>query len=260
MKIVVTGGAGSIGPGLINELVVRGHQVECFDIGQNPLADVRYPFEVGYTPDVVYHLAADKHAPAGEDHPYSTQHVNIEGTRNALAAVGHGGRVILASTCKAAIPETVYGASKLIAERMVLNAHGVVGRLYNVESSNRNVFQLWEKQFDEEGRIDVAPCSRFFITLDTAIVFMADLLNAPSGRYAPDPGPAHMMQNVARKWLHQRGASPSRMRLIEPRRGDRMVEPLHGPHEMLITSTYRSFNEIVSVHDAHPKVRVPVGA
>jgi FlaA1/EpsC-like NDP-sugar epimerase len=238
----------------MRELEARGHGVECFDLGVNPLADVRYPIDIGYVPGVVYHLAADKHAPSGEDHPFATQHVNIEGTRNALAL---GCRVILASTCKAAVPETVYGASKLIAERMVLNAHGVVGRLYNVRESNRNVFQAWDKQFEETSRIDVAPCTRYFITLADAVTFLADLLSIQSGRYAPNPGAPHHMVNVARKWCRDRDVDPDdTIRMVERRRGDRVVEPLHAPHETIRSVPGRSFNQITSPHDVHAEVLV----
>ena len=248
MKILVTGGAGSIGPALIQELIARGHDAVSFDLGENPLSDVRYPYDLSYSPDVVYHLAADKHAPEGEAHPYATQHVNIEGTRNALALRC---KVILASTCKAAVPETVYGASKMIAERMVLNAWGVVGRLYNVTESNRNVFQLWDAQHAETGKIQVAPCTRFFITLDEACVFLADLLVMDSGRYAPDPGPAHKMEAVARKWCFDRDIDPdTAIEYVSRRRGDRKVEPLCGFHETVISVEGRSFKQILNPHDA----------
>lgn len=253
-QILITGGAGSIGPALIQELTGRGHDCRSFDLGQDPLADVRYPFDLSYTPDVVYHLAADKYAPDGETHPYATQHVNIEGTRNALAL---GCKVILASTCKAAVPETVYGASKMIAERMVLNQWGVVGRLYNVTESNRNVFQLWDQQYAETERIQVTRCTRFFITLDEACVFLADMLVMESGRYAPDPGPARKMEMVARKWCIDRALSPElTIEWVSARRGDRLVEPLCGHHETVIGVEGRSFKKILCPHDVRAVVPV----
>lgn len=257
-QILVTGGAGSIGPALMQELKDRGHQAESYDLGQDPFQDVRYPINLSYTNldavDVVFHLAADKHAPDGENHPYATQHVNIEGTRNALAL---GCKVILASTCKAAVPETVYGMSKGIAERMVLNQFGVVGRLYNVTESNRNVFQLWDQQYKEAGRIEVALCARYFVTLEQATTFLADLLQVPSGRYAPDPGPRHAMMSVARKWCIDRDHDPDLViEYMNPRRGDRLVEPLCAPHEKLITVEGRSFKQILCPHDVHAAVPV----
>ena len=254
-QVLITGGAGSIGPALIQELTSRGHECVSFDLGQNPFHDVRYPFDLEQKPDVVYHLAADKHAPDGEAHPYATQHVNIEGTRNALAL---GCKTILASTCKAAVPETVYGASKMIAERMVLNAFGgVVGRLYNVTESNRNVFQLWAQQHKETGRIQVTRCERYFITLDEACMFLADLLHVDGGRYAPDPGPIHKMELVARKWCNDRSLDPDTViEHVSARRGDRLKEPLCGFHETVVGVAERSFKQILNPHDA----RIPVVA
>lgn len=251
MRVMVTGGSGSIGPALIQELKERDHDVFSFDLVNHPLADVREPFDSNGA-EIVYHLAADKHAPMGEDHPYHTQRVNIEGTANALRS--GAAKVILASTCKAAVPETVYGASKMIAERLVLNQWGVVGRLYNVRESNRNVFELWDEQYEASGRIDVTACTRFFITLDEACVFLADLLTMPSGRYAPDPGAPHQMLNVARKWCRDRSVDPSVVSVVAPRRGDRLVEPLHGPHETISRVEGRSFNEITCPHDTRAQV------
>jgi FlaA1/EpsC-like NDP-sugar epimerase len=116
---------------------------------------------------VIYHLAGAKHAPEGEQHPAMVARVNTIGTDNIVRAAC-GAKVILASTCKAGDPETAYGASKLIAERIVLNAGGVVVRFFNVRETAGNVFRLWE-QIPFPQPIPYTDCWRYFISSTGAL-------------------------------------------------------------------------------------------
>ena len=83
---------------------------------------------LNFKPDLIFHLAGAKHAPEGEVNTWSTLDINSNGTKNLLSLKAPSTKFVLASTCKAANPEVVYGASKLIAERMVLNEKGSVAR------------------------------------------------------------------------------------------------------------------------------------
>jgi FlaA1/EpsC-like NDP-sugar epimerase len=126
VKILVTGAAGSIGTPLVERLENLGHTVKGIDLEW----DIRRQFMLRYVfsefrPQVVIHLAAAKSAPAGELFPREIATTNVLGTENVLdAASVVGARVILASTCKAADPETAYGFSKALCERMVLSEGG----------------------------------------------------------------------------------------------------------------------------------------
>jgi hypothetical protein len=65
------------------------------------------------------------------------------------------------------------------------------------------------------------------------------------------------MVNVARKWCRDRDVDPDdTIRMVERRRGDRVVEPLHAPHETIVKVPGRSFNQITSPHDVHAEVLV----
>ena len=243
--IVVTGASGSLGSALVARLRAGGHDpvvtdVDSMDVtDEGQVADVLGVCEA----DVVFHLAGAKHAPAGELDPWNVMLVNAVGTRNVLEHAG-GARVVLASTCKAADPETAYGASKLIAERMVLNAGGSVARFYNVPETCGNVFELW-RSLPASDPLPVTPCKRYFQSLESAVNLLLGVVGLPSGRYCVYPGQLRLMADVAA------GLYPGRkQRQIPPRRGDRFAEPLHAAHEALfLVSGTISMAQIVSPHD-----------
>lgn len=224
MRSLVTGAAGSVGSALANRLPHPKFVTDLTDY-QSPLdvtsrEDVRQWVE-STRPDVIFHLAGAKHAPDGELDPQHVAVVNITGTANVLAAARqYGARVVLASTCKACDPETAYGASKLIAERMVLNADGVVVRYFNIPESSGNVFRLWE-QLPLTAPIPWTHCWRYFVPLDRCVDLTVAAANFPTGRYAPDPGSPRHMRDVAADLY------PGRELVEVPlRRGDRRKEPL----------------------------------
>lgn len=243
--VLVTGAAGSIGRELVPKLVDAGASVASADIED---LDVRDGLKVramikGTRSDIVFHLAAMKYAPEGEINPADTVDTNINGTRNVLSS---GIKTVTVSTCKAIEPETVYGATKLIAERMTLNHGGVVARLYNVVPAIGNVFETWAGTKDP---VPVTPCSRYFISVNETVSLLLNVALQPSGRYTINPGLSRSMtviaMNLGRTW-----------RPVLPRRGDRRVEPLVGVHETLI----RLPNGLIRIDNAHDEERMAEAA
>jgi UDP-N-acetylglucosamine 4,6-dehydratase/5-epimerase len=236
-RILVTGAKGSIGRELVPLIRDRG-VVVATDVDT---FDVTKPSRMTEMFDIVYHLAGAKQAPVGETDPLETFRVNTQGTANVIASFP-GAKIILASTCKACNPETVYGASKLIAERMVLNAGGVVVRYFNVRETAGNVFRYWESLPKSEP-IPVADCWRYFITLAQALDLTVAALELPSGRYTVDPGePSHMLAEA-------RSLYPGRLLVpVPPRRGDRVREPLHAAHEHVVRLSEETL-EVINRHD-----------
>lgn len=243
-RVLITGAAGSIGAAIADAL--READVMTFETDIDAL-DVRDSDAVDrwlrvIKPTLVLHLAGAKHAPEGELDPAATFETNVRGTANVLAAA-RGARVVTASTCKACDPETVYGATKLIAERMTLNAGGSVARFYNVRESSGNVFSIWESlQADEP--LPVAPCSRYFISLEDAVALVLWASVLEPARYVIDPGPARRMDDVAAERYPGRPQRP-----IAPRRGDRLDEPFHARSEAAIATDVDRVIRIASPHD-----------
>jgi FlaA1/EpsC-like NDP-sugar epimerase len=228
-KILITGGKGSIGKRLAercpNAIVTDVEDLDVTDIGIQE-----------YNPEYVINLAGDKHAPVGENDCINTLTINTIGTNNLLRVFPDAHHV-LASTCKACNPETVYGATKLIAERLVLNAGGTVARFYNVVETSGNVFEIWNR-----GQGEVYDCQRYFISLDEAVGLLISCLDL-KGRYAVNPGEIRQMVSIARLFRVTK--------LKDRRRGDRRTELLCSTSE---TFSYKgSLLHITSHHDGADK-------
>lgn len=259
-RILITGAEGSIGTALGDTLAcVNPAMLETDICGDACRMDVRSREQTRHViarfkPTVIFHLAGAKHAPHGEDDPFAVCDTNVWGTKNVLNA-WLPAKVVLASTCKAANPETAYGASKLIAERAVLNRGGSVARFYNVVESSGNVFQLW-RGLPETEPLDVAPCVRYFITLREAVALLLWTAVLPQGRFAVDPVQARSMRSVATALYPGRA-----IQWIYPRRGDRREEPLAARHEDVgPVEGGLPLLQIVSPHDPVPGRTLAVAA
>lgn len=151
MRILITGGTGTIGTALRQtktadtqigvlsrcehrQVPLRG-ECDCM-IADVADADATWRAVRRYNPSAVIHAAAIKHVSTGELDPLAAIRVNVRGTLNVVdAATRMGARVLLISTDKAVYPTTAYGASKMLAERIVWAAGGVVVRYGNVFGS-----------------------------------------------------------------------------------------------------------------------------
>ena len=139
-----------------------------------------------HAPRLVFHAAAFKHVPLLEKQPLAAIENNVFGTLSLVSAAA-GARVILLSTDKAAAPGSVMGATKRVAEQIVLGAGGTAVRLGNVLASQGSVAEIFAEQIAAGGPITVtSPAARrYFLTVDEAINL---LLWA-----AVEPGPASLL-------------------------------------------------------------------
>lgn len=247
-RILITGAEGSIGSAVAAILGDVAEVTATDKHSGDPALDVRVESDVAavlreVSPEIVFHLAAAKSAPEGERDPMSALEVNVLGTRNVLAHAPTGSHVVTASTCKACEPETAYGASKLVAERVTLNAGGSVARFYNVVESSGNVFELWSR-LDPAEPVPVTPCRRYFISLAEAVSLVVWTAILPPARYGFDPGKPREMLDVAADLYPGRT-----LRSVPPRRGDRIAEPLAARHEQVEQDARVSLLRIVGAHD-----------
>ena len=133
---------------------------------------------------VVVHAAALKQVPACEYNPFEAIQTNIMGGRNVIdAAINQGVRRILAlSTDKAVNPINLYGATKLCAEKMFVQANAYAGsqesrfscaRYGNVVGSRGSVIPVFQEQ-RRRGKITITDprMTRFWLTLEHGVKFV----------------------------------------------------------------------------------------
>jgi FlaA1/EpsC-like NDP-sugar epimerase len=231
-RILVTGGKGSVG----QQLIKRCPNAVITDLEELDVTNINniYRWLKQNGPfDYVIHLAGDKHAPKGEETPFNTLDINTHGIQNLIICLP-GAHHILASTCKACNPETVYGATKLISERLILNSGGTVARFFNVIETQGNVFDIWKTEPRE-----VYQCHRYFISLNEAVGLLINCLEL-KGKFAVNPGKIRAMPDVFKSLGYE---GPVKLR----RRGDRVKELLHSTSEF--TTPHDNLLKITSYHD-----------
>lgn len=134
--------------------------------------------------DIVVHAAALKQVPACEYNPFEAVQTNILGAKNIIEAAIDSGvkRVIALSTDKAVNPINLYGATKLVAEKLFVQGNSYVGgegtrfscvRYGNVVGSRGSVIPLFVEQ-RRTGTVTVTDerMTRFWITLEQGVDFV----------------------------------------------------------------------------------------
>jgi len=133
---------------------------------------------------VVVHAAALKQVPACEYNPFEAIQTNINGGKNVIEAAINCGvrRIVALSTDKAVNPINLYGATKLCAEKMFVQANAYAGaqdtrfscaRYGNVVGSRGSVIPIFIEQ-RARGRVTITDprMTRFWITLDQGVRFV----------------------------------------------------------------------------------------
>jgi UDP-N-acetylglucosamine 4,6-dehydratase len=136
--------------------------------------------------DIVIHAAALKQVPAAEYNPTECVKTNVHGAENVISAAiaNEVDKVIALSTDKAANPINLYGATKLVSDKLFIAANNVAGghrtrfavvRYGNVVGSRGSVVPLFRKLLSEgtkELPVTDSRMTRFWITLDQGVEFV----------------------------------------------------------------------------------------
>ena len=270
-RILVTGAGGSIGSALTNALAALGpSDLILLDISELGLYQldrelgpthpgVRLHLVVGsildvplleeifttHRPHIVFHAAACKHVPLMELNPFSAATTNILGTQRILQAASAAAaeQCILLSTDKAVDPSSIMGATKRIAELIVLSQPGTPQskalRLGNVLGSSGSVAPLFAAQISRGGPVTVAhpEATRFFLSAQSAVQHLLATLNVDTSPaiLVAQPGAPQRIYDLA-QFLIRRAAPEARNTEIVftgLRPGDKLSEQMTSAHELL---------------------------
>lgn len=143
--------------------------------------------------DIVVHAAALKQVPACEYNPIEAVKTNVDGTTNVIDAAIENGveKVIGISTDKAVHPVNLYGATKMVMERLLTQANVYTGgrrtrfsctRYGNVIGSRGSVVPLFFEQ-RKTGSITITDTrmTRFWLTLNQGVNFVINSLEKMNG-------------------------------------------------------------------------------
>jgi FlaA1/EpsC-like NDP-sugar epimerase len=196
-----------------------------------------------YQPQIIYHAAAFKHVPLMEQNPFAAIENNAIGTNLLVQAAQHAGaeQVILLSTDKAVDPVNIMGASKRIAE-LVLLARSTAAtpmkalRLGNVLGSEGSVVPLFRKQILAGGPVTVThpEARRYFLTTEDAVVLLLEASSAQtaSSILTPDLGEPIAMEELAQYLI---GEEDVPLVFTQLRPGDKLCEALISTRETYAT-------------------------
>ena len=214
-SVLVTGGTGSFGKKFI-EIMLRDFHPERLiiysrdELKQHEMRESGYDhpslrYFIGdvrdlprltrafHGVDYVIHAAALKQVPACEYNPMEAIKTNILGSSNVIDAALDAGvkRVIALSTDKAVNPVNLYGATKLCAEKLIIQSNSYAGgsstrfscvRYGNVVGSRGSVVPVFLKQ-RQNGKIPITDerMTRFWISLEQGARFVIRCLEQMHG-------------------------------------------------------------------------------
>lgn len=272
-RVLVTGGGGSIGSELCRQvyrclperLIILGHgENAIFEIVEDiklrtqktaeivpVVADIRFPSRINSTlrrhrPEIIFHAAAHKHVPLMEVNAAEAVTNNILGTEILLkAALDHDvDRFVLISTDKAVSPTSIMGASKRVAELLVLRAAEQSGRAFvsvrfgNVLGSRGSAILKFKKQIRAGGPITIThpDMKRYFMTIPEAVqlVLQASVMGAGGEVFMLDMGEPLKILGLAKDLIELSGLESGTDIEIEftgVRPGEKLSEELFVPGE-----------------------------
>jgi FlaA1/EpsC-like NDP-sugar epimerase len=253
-KVLITGAGGSIGSEICrqilsfnpSEMVLLGHgENTVFEIQQELqktleilhrtkdsnfkvpklttfIADIRSQSRVKlifdqFKPDIIFHAAAHKHVPMMELNPAEAITNNVLGTRNLLylATRYNVENFVMISTDKAVNPTSIMGASKRIAEILVLQAAKRTGMRYvcvrfgNVLGSRGSVVPIFKNQIANGGPVVVthSEVRRYFMTIPEAVqlVLQASVIGRSGEIFVLDMGQPIRIVDLAKDIIRLSG-------------------------------------------------------
>lgn len=291
-RVLITGAGGSIGSELARQLLSGGaERLYLFDHGENSVYEIEKELRIlqeegvgekativpivgemqdrdymdfiiqRLKADVIFHCAAYKHVPLLEGNPIEAIKNNVFGTKNVVEAARKNKvpRFVLVSTDKAVDPVSVYGASKSLAEEIVLNSNGfhgdyIVVRFGNVLGSRGSIIPLFNQQIQKGGPVTIThpDATRFFMTIPEAasLVLKAGGVGQGGNLYILDMGEPLRIRELAEQMIRFYGYTPERdikIRYIGLRPGEKTTECLWSEGEKLEATEHKGINRLLRI-------------
>ncbi len=207
--------------------------------------------------DIVVHAAALKQVPACEYNPFEAVQTNIMGARNVIDAALDCGveKVMALSTDKAVNPVNLYGATKLVAEKLFVQGNAYSGakgtrfscvRYGNVVGSRGSVVPLFASQ-KRNGKITITDprMTRFWITLEQGVNFVImNIERMKGGEIFVPKIPSMSIMDLAKAV-----APDAEIEIIGIRPGEKLHEILISEDDMRNTL---EFDDMYLIQPTHP--------
>lgn len=276
-RILVTGGAGSIGSELAWLLAsCKPDLLVLVDQAETPLHDVRLKMKrewpdvfcvtivtsichshrmerifQEYQPEIIFHAAAYKHVPMMEDNPVESILNNVDGTRKLadLAIRYHVGKFVMISTDKAVNPTNVMGCSKRICEIYCqslakADAGGcqfITTRFGNVLGSNGSVIPIFREQIRRGGPVTVTHpnITRYFMLIPEAcrLVLEAATIGHGGEIFAFDMGEQVRIVDLAKRMIQLSGRHDIKIKFSGLRPGEKLYEEVLNQEETVLPTS-----------------------
>jgi FlaA1/EpsC-like NDP-sugar epimerase len=210
---------------------------------------------------IIFHAAAHKHVPMMEHNPVECVINNVWSTIHLVEAAKkyHVQRFVLISTDKAVSPTSIYGATKKIAEEVVLSANQtdsaslfMVVRFGNVLGSRGSILPLFKQQILAGGPITIThpEAKRYFMTIPEAasLVLQTGGVGAGGQLYLLDMGEPISICELARQMTQFYNKTPERdipIEYIGLREGEKLIEKLWEDWEDVVPTEFPRINRIV---------------
>lgn len=286
-RFLVTGGCGSIGKELVRQIARFGpEKIMAVDINETGIFWLDYELsqimpKEKYSlhlcdvknlesfkkiideekPEVIYHAAAYKHAPISQSNPAEYFSTNVLGAKNIIELVKSRPfikKFCLISTDKAVSPTNVMGATKRLAETLVMREAKDLEekkitfvRFGNVLGSRGSVVPIFRDMIAKGGPVKVThpDVERYFMDIQEAVhlVLQAPFFIGAGLAFILDMGKPVKINDLAKLAIRLSGFNENSMKIeyVGLRPGEKMSEILHDPvHEKLEKT---AFNKIFSL-------------
>lgn len=267
-KVLITGGTGSWGSELVNQLVITYNpsEIRIFSRGEHKQVAMRHNyanrknmrFIIGdvrdkeavdlamSSVDIVFNLAALKHVPVCEENVWEAIQTNVHGVHNIInAAMKHQVQVVVqVSTDKAVDPLNLYGFTKGTAEKLITSANASPGkpphtkfvcvRGGNVLSTTGSVVPLFKHLIKNYNKVSItsSEMSRYFMRVSEAITLVLKAtVEAVGGEIFVMKMPGVKITDLADTMIEQLGNDDTQKENIGIRPGEKLYEILVSKNE-----------------------------